>query len=88
MEGVVEEGADAGAGDWSRVRAGALHRELGGAVQVFLAQADVGRAAVRVSRGRAMAGAHSVLRWRGNRSLASASSEPAAASRCERRLRN
>jgi Sodium/calcium exchanger protein len=48
----------------------------------------LGRAAVRVSRGRAVAGAHSVLRWRGNRSLASASSEPAAASRCERRLRN
>jgi hypothetical protein len=34
MEGLLEEGADAGAGDRGRVRVGALHGEVGGAIQV------------------------------------------------------
>ena len=51
MERVVEQGADAGAGERGRVRVRALDGEVGGAIQVSLAQADLGKRLFGAERG-------------------------------------
>jgi hypothetical protein len=49
VEGIVQQGADALASDRGRVRVAALCGEVGGAIQVFLAQADLAPSAAAKS---------------------------------------
>jgi hypothetical protein len=51
VEGVVEQRTDALAGERGRVRVGALEGEVGGAIEVSLAQADLGQALLGAERG-------------------------------------